>query len=272
MKYIKTYESFKSNETVNEEFIGNFLKGLVPNWLKNINVKNSGKIDKAFKDYEEKYKQASKDLSAVLDSKGEVDKDRLSKIQSALVKKRDIITKELNREISVLTKDNEKSKNYANFKRNAIDMELIEFELEQYQKSGLEDNEYIETLKKNSLNAKEKKEKAENQLKRETAKTEQEKVAEEVTKDNLTPGEILLYRNSKDERCIVKVTDNGELQRISKNISKGLYSKEDNKPDDQKDLIGLFEKEEGGSPFKGPHNDEYDRLNRISKEAQEKFK
>lgn len=271
MKYIKTYESFKSNETVNEEFIGNFLKVLVPNWLKNINVKNKRSIDKAFKEYEEGYKKASKDLSAVLDSKGEVDKDRLSKIQSALVKKRDILTKELNRQISVLTKDNEKSKNYANFKKNAIDMNLIEFELEQYQESGLEDNEYIEKLKKNSLDAKKKKEDAENKLKRETAKTEQEKVSNVVTKDNLTPGEILLYRNSKDERCIVKVTDNGELQRISKNISKNDYNKEMKKPEDQRNLIDRFEKEKG-NPFDKPHNDEYDRLSRISKQAQEKFK
>ena len=271
MKYIKTYESFNREGNLNEEFIGSFLKGLVPNWLKNINVKNSGKIDKAFKNYEEKYKEASKDLSAVLDSKGQVDKNRLSKIQSALVKKRDLLTKELNREISVLTKDNEKSKNYANFKRNAIDMKLIDFELEQYKDVGLEDNEYIETLKKNSLKAKKKKEEAENKLKRETAKTEQEESAKKVTKDNLTPGEILLYKNSKDERSIVKVTDDGKLQRISNTISDGDYNEQMKKPEDQRDLIGLFKNEEG-DPFSKPHNDEYDRLSRISKEAQEKFK
>lgn len=273
MKYIRTYESFKYSNTqkVNEEFIGNILKGLVPNWLKNINVKNSGKIDKSFKNYEEKYKEVSKDLSAVLDSKDQVDKNRLSKIQSALVKKRDLLTKELNREISVLTKDNEKSKNYANFKRNAIDMKLIDFELDQYRDVGLEDNEYIEKLKNNSLEAKKKKEEAENQLKKSSAKDEQEKSAEEITKDNLTPGEILQYRNSKDERSIVKITDDGSIQRISDTITKDKYDEEMKKPEDQKNLISLFKKEEG-EPFSTPHDEEYDRLTRISKKAQDKFR
>lgn len=279
MKWIKTFESHRNSEKVNEEFIGNFLKGLVPNWLKNINIKNSGKIDKAFSEYEEKYKQASKDLSAILDSKGEIDRNKLDKIQSALVAKRNLLTKELNRKLSLLTKDNEKSKNYADYKRNAIDMKLIDFELDQYQQSGIEENEYIKTLKNNTTESKKKKEEAEKQLKRDTAKELKKETSKEVTADNLTPGEVLLYRNKKNERSIVKILDDLTIQRISTTINKKDYDEEIKKPEDQRNLVGLFKKEDPetgdevkGTPFEKPHDDDYGRLTRISAEAQNKFK
>jgi uncharacterized protein YciU (UPF0263 family) len=271
MRYIRTYESFnKKGVKMNEEFIGNFLKGLVPDWLKNINVKNKKSIDKALEDYKIKYEQATKDLSAIIDSKGEIDKERLKKVQLALEKKRDLLTKDLNTKMSSLTKDSEKSRDYANLKRNAIELKIVESELEQYQKAGLEENEYTEALKKNSLEVKKKKEEAEKKLKRDSAKEVKKETSRKVTKENLTPGEILLYKNKNDERSIVKITDDGNIQRISTTLTKDEYEEEMKKPEDQKNLVGLFKKEEG-TPFLKPHNDEYERLVRISKGAQDSF-
>jgi hypothetical protein len=277
MKFIKTYESFKSSKkgnSINEEFIGSLLKNLIPDWARNLTVKNKKGIDKALVEYKKEYEQLSKNLSDILSSNvKDIDKKRLKSIQDALVKKRNLVSKKLESKLNELTKDNEKSKNYADFKRNTIELELINSELEQYGKMDLEETEYVKNLKENSKKSEELKNEKEKELKKELADKERvEKSTEIKSNDDITPGDILLYRNSDDDMCVIRITDDGSIQRISNIVSKKRYEAEISKPEDKRNTIGLFKKEDGGSTFDNPHKGEFDRLKRISKSAQEKFK
>ncbi len=276
MKFIKTYESFKyskEEKPLNEEFIGSLLKNLIPDWARNLTVKNKKGIDKALVEYKKEYEQLSKNLSDILSSNvKDIDKKRLKSIQDALVKKRNLVSKKLESKLNELTKDNEKSKNYADFKRNTIELELINSELEQYSKMDLEETEYVKNLKENSKKSEELKKEKEKELKKELADKERvEKSIEIKSNDDITPGDILLYKNSDDGMCVVRITDDGSIQRISNIVSKKRYEGEISKPEDKRNTIGLFKKEDG-STFDNPHNGEFDRLKRISKSAQEKFK
>jgi hypothetical protein len=276
MKFIKTYESFKyskKEKPLNEEFIGSLLKNLIPDWARNLTVKNKKGIDKALVEYKKEYEQLSKNLSDILSSNvKDIDKKRLKSIQDALVKKRNLVSKKLENKLKELTKDNEKSKNYADFKRNTIELELINSELEQYGKMDLEETEYVKNLKENSKKSEELKKEKEKELKKELADKERvEKSIEIKSNDDITPGDILLYKNSDDGMCVVRITDDGSIQRISNIVSKKRYEDEISKPEDKRNTIGLFKKEDG-STFDNPHKGEFDRLKRISKSAQEKFK
>ena len=272
MKYIRTYESFRnteidsSDELTNEEFLG--LGKLIPDWLKNIRVKNSGKIDKALKEYKEGYEKSNKDLSSLLDSKDDIDEDRLKDIQSALLKKRNLLSKKLDNTLEKLTKDNEKSKNYANVKRNTIEIELIDSELESYQQMGLEESEYVKKLKENSDTAKEQKAESEKELKSAKKAKENSKTKIESEEDALV-GDILLYTNNDEDKFIAKVTEEGKLIRISNVVDKKTFDDEKNKPEDEQKVMSLFNKvDDEFDPF-SPNK--WENLERISKKAQEKF-
>lgn len=271
MKFIKTYESFKS-EKINEEFIGNFLKGLIPDWMKNINVKNKRKIDKAIEEYKDSYEETSKKISGALSSKDEINKNNLTKIQGSLEKKRKLILDKLNNTLSELTKDNKKSKSYANFKRNAVELELVNSELEEYEKMGI-DNEYSDFLKEKAKKAENLKKQEQENLKKAKAEENKSQSSKKIeSSSDITPDDILIYRNSDNDRFVVKVTEDGQLQRIS-NIVKGKeFTEESEKADDKKDVLALFNRTKDDTPiFKAPHNDEWDRLSRISKRARSKF-
>jgi hypothetical protein len=275
MKFIKSYESFKSKNKggLNEEFIGGLLKSIIPDWVKNITVKNKRAIDRAFKEYKEEYEDISKDLSALLDSKDEIDKNKLMKIENALINKKQLIGKKLDNKLKELTKDNQKSKTYSSFKRNSLDLELINAELEQYRAADIE-SEYVDDLIKNTEEAEKKKKVAQQELKKAAAKESRQQSDEKIESLNdLTPGDILMYRNSNGDISIVKITDDGQIQRLSNTVSKEDFEKESQKADDKKEILKLFNKEETpGEPFKNPHKNEFNRLSRISKTAQEKFK
>ncbi len=274
MKFIKSYESFKeqNKEALNEEFIGGLLKRLIPDWVKNITIKNKKRIDRSFEEYKKEYENISKDLLSILDSKDEIDKDKLSKVQSSLNKKKDLIAKKLNNKLKELTGDNEKSKTYADFKRNLIDLEMINSELEQYKQVDIE-SDYVEDLKRSSKEKEKNKKEKEEQLRKETASDARKEESKEIkSNDDLTPGDILIYRNSNDGRLIVKITDDGKIQRISNEVGNDEFSNEEGKADDKKDILSLFNKEEKtGEPFPDPHKGEFERLKRVSKKAKEKF-
>jgi hypothetical protein len=266
MNYVRNFESFKNSkkESLNEEFIGGLLKNIMPDWLKNINVKNKRSIDKSLEQYRKDYESANKELSSILDSKDDIDKDKLKNIQSALLKKRELIKQKLDNSLRELTKDNEKSKNYSIIKRNSIEIALIDSELKSYQDMGLEKTEYVEKLKENSNKAKLEKEDNEKKLK----SIKSEPKGEIKSQSDVLVGDILLYTNKDGNKSIVKVLEDGKLKRVSVVVNKEDYNSELKKAEDQRNTIGLFKEEEGGDSFSPI---EWSNLERISKESEKKF-
>lgn len=250
MKWVKSYESFKS-DSVNEEFIGSLLKKLVPDWVKNLSIKNKKEIDVVISKYKDEYAKTSKELTDVLDAKGDktLDKEKLKKVEELLKKKRTMLDQNLDNQLKELVKDDEKSKSYASLSKNSVKTQLIEEELKQYKESGVEESEFVKDLKVNMEESKKRKEENEKKLK----ESEKEKTSQ-ISEESVKPGELYIYKNSKGEYRVVRITDDKKLKIVSNKVTSGKFGKEMKKSEDERKISSLFNFEKSDVDAFGPKN------------------
>ena len=271
MKHLNNYKSFLESKKINEEFIGNLLSNLLPSWLKDFNVKNKRRIDKSISTYKSDYEEVNKKLSEIFDNEDDKDlnKERISKIKITLDKKKEALDEKLKSELNRLTKGNQKSREYANFKRTTVKLDLINSEIEQYE--GLDkdiDNDYIENLKKNSKNLSKERKESENKIKK---YINSESI--EINLDNIKEGDFFLYQQQSGKKIIVKVVNEDNVKKLIR-VSDEVDNKDFQSKNKQErmELFNIGNKDVKSFPEGEISNNIIKRLQNISKDSKEYIK
>lgn len=266
MRYIKTFESYKSSrkeDSINEEFIGKLLGGLLGGLKKKLSLGfskmfgNSGKADKVIEDYKKERLAIENEKTAALrvlaefikEQKSGAQKDDAKKkeLEDTLKKQQDLYAKKLDlakQKFDLKLKDviegekNEKIKNYINLKKIELEQEFLSNELNMIQgELGLTDD-MIKDSKifqdyYNSLNNKVK----------QSEEAKQEQVDALNQKDNKEGFNFEEAKKNKDYKWVDSKFSKGEYKFGIGEEIKIFISKSDNKD------ISTAEKE--GDEYKG---------------------
>lgn len=154
MRYIKTFESFRNGDKVNEEFIGKMLGNLLGGLKKKMSMEfskmfgSSKKADKVIEDYKNERLKIENEKTTALralaeflkgqkegaqkdDEKKKQLEDDLKKQQDLYAKKVDLVKQKFDIRLKEVIEEekNEKIKNYINLKKIELEQEFISNEL-----------------------------------------------------------------------------------------------------------------------------------------------
>jgi hypothetical protein len=289
MKYIKTFESYRSS--VNEEFLGGLFKGLKNKMSLGFSKMfgAAGKADKILDEYKteilnvqnskiESLKAYGEYMKTVIDT-GEKDEKKLEELKKNIEKadtnfqkqvelikqKYDIKIKEI-----VDEEDNKKIQNYINLKKIELQQELLANETKTLltdtglTEEQLKDDPIISGINSKITATKEKME----EEKKELEKKEEQKDTGEVSQDIIEEGELYIYENSDGDYSIVRITADKKLKRVSAVVKADVFKEEMEKPEDKRELGKLFSFEKNDvEPFRPK---EWSKLKKYK--GEDKFK
>lgn len=235
MKRIKTFESFKSENKVNEEFLGSLFKSLKNKVSLAFSKKfgTASKVDKIMKKYEKELKEARTPkiiaYSKLLNLKDDGDvgkkaKKEYKKIEKLYNKNRDKIKEKFNLKIEQAIEDekNSKIKNYINIKKLELEQKLIQDEIEELKNQSQLSEKELKEIKYFKNKVKENKERLSEINKRinKEEKIINKKEVKKEDKDIIKVGDVVKYKSSKSDDFFenpVKSLDKEKVEIQTKN-------------------------------------------------------